>query len=85
MGLTRAYPPEAVVRSLRLQARTPAFFGGAKELMSRGRLTATDADLSIGNGPTVSGRALSLLLAVSGRQVAPDGHPSSLLSIGINA
>ena len=51
LGLTRAYPPEAVVRSLRLQARTPASFGGAKELVARVRLTATDADLSIGDGP----------------------------------
>lgn len=72
LGLTRSYPQEAVVRSLRLQARTPAFFGGAKELTTRVRLTATDADLSIGDGPEVTGTALSLLLALSGRQVALD-------------
>jgi len=72
LGLTRSYPQEAVVRSLRLQARTPASFGGAKELMTRVRLTATDADLVIGDGPDVTGTALSLLLAVSGRQVALD-------------
>ncbi|MEV0597237.1 maleylpyruvate isomerase family mycothiol-dependent enzyme [Nonomuraea cavernae] len=70
LGLTRSYPQDAVVRSLRLQARTPVSFGGAKELMSRIQLTATDADLSIGDGPEVSGTALSLLLAVSGRRVA---------------
>lgn len=69
-GLTRAYPPEAVARSLRLQTRTPASFGGAKELTARVRLTAADADLSIGDGPEVRGPALSLLLAVSGRRVA---------------
>lgn len=40
LGLARPYPAEAVVRSLRLQARTPASFGGAKELVSRVRLTA---------------------------------------------
>jgi len=72
LGLTRSYPREAVVRSLRLQARTPASFGGAKELVARVRLTATDADVSIGDGPEVSGTALSLLLAVSGRRVALD-------------
>ncbi|MCX4451132.1 maleylpyruvate isomerase family mycothiol-dependent enzyme [Streptomyces sp. NBC_01789] len=70
LGLTRAYPPEAVTRALRLQLRTPASFGGAKELTARVRLTATDADLSVGNGPEVGGPALSLLLAVSGRQTA---------------
>ncbi|MEU6266160.1 maleylpyruvate isomerase family mycothiol-dependent enzyme [Saccharopolyspora shandongensis] len=68
LGLTRHYRPEAVVRSLRLQARTPASFGGAKELTSRIRLTATDADVSIGNGPEATGTALSLLLAISGRR-----------------
>lgn len=72
LGLTRSYPEEAVVRSLRLQARTPASFGGAKELVARVRLTAVDADVSIGDGPEVSGTALSLLLAVSGRRVAQD-------------
>jgi uncharacterized protein (TIGR03083 family) len=72
LGLTRSYPPEAVVRSLRLQARTPASFGGAKELVARIRLTATDADVAIGDGAEVNGSALSLLLAVSGRRVALD-------------
>jgi uncharacterized protein (TIGR03083 family) len=72
LGLTRSYPDEAVVRALRLQARTPASFGGAKELVARVRLTATDADVSIGNGRELSGTGLSLLLAVSGRQVAVD-------------
>jgi uncharacterized protein (TIGR03083 family) len=70
LGITRSYPREAVVRSLRLQARTPASFGGAKERIARIRLAAVDADVSIGDGPEVSGPALSLLLAVSGRRVA---------------
>ncbi|MEU2120118.1 maleylpyruvate isomerase family mycothiol-dependent enzyme [Streptomyces sp. NPDC016459] len=72
LGLSRAYPPDAVVRALRLQARTPASFGGAKELLTRVRLTATDADLALGVGPEVEGPVLSLLLAVSGRPVALD-------------
>lgn len=70
LGISRSYPREAVVRSLRLQARTPASFGGAKERIARIRLTAADADVSIGEGPEVSGPALSMLLAVSGRRVA---------------
>lgn len=72
LGLVRSYPQEAVVRSLRLQARTPVSFGGAKELLARVRLTVTDAGVSIGDGPELSGSALSLLLAVSGRRVALD-------------
>ncbi|MEU5893833.1 maleylpyruvate isomerase family mycothiol-dependent enzyme [Streptomyces sp. NPDC047461] len=72
LGLAHSYPQEAVSRSLRLQARTPASFGGAKELTARVRLTAVDADLSIGSGPEVRGTALSLLLAISGRRVALD-------------
>ncbi|MFI5801405.1 maleylpyruvate isomerase family mycothiol-dependent enzyme [Streptomyces sp. NPDC051561] len=67
LGLTRAYPQEAVTRALRLQTRTSASFGGAKELTSRVRLAATDADVAIGSGPEVTGPALALLLAVSGR------------------
>nr|PPQ55720.1 hypothetical protein C5F59_02700 [Streptomyces sp. QL37] len=72
LRLARSYPMEAVVRSLRLQARTPASLGGAKELVARTRLMAADADVSIGEGPEVSGPALSLLLAVSRRRVALD-------------
>ncbi|MFI8513245.1 maleylpyruvate isomerase family mycothiol-dependent enzyme [Streptomyces sp. NPDC085460] len=72
LGLSRSYPTEAVVRSLRLQVRTPASLGGARELVARTRLTATDADVSIGEGPEVSGPALPLLLAVCRRRVALD-------------
>jgi uncharacterized protein (TIGR03083 family) len=72
LGLTRRYPQEAVVRSLRQQARMPASFGGAKEIVGRVRLTATDVDLSIGDGPEVRGPALSLLLAITGRRAARD-------------
>ncbi|MFJ6808876.1 maleylpyruvate isomerase family mycothiol-dependent enzyme [Streptomyces anulatus] len=81
VGLVRPYPQEAVVRALRLQARTPASFGGAKELVARVRLTATDADLSIGEGPDVTGPALSLLLAVSGRRAALDELDGPGLSV----
>ena len=72
LGLTRSYPPEAVVRALRLQMRTPASFGGAKDLAARVRLTATDADVALGSGPVVRGPALSLLLVAAGRRAALD-------------
>ncbi|WP_405481612.1 maleylpyruvate isomerase family mycothiol-dependent enzyme [Streptomyces anulatus] len=81
VGLVRSYPQEAVVRALRLQARTPESFGGAKELVARVRLTAADADLSIGEGPDVTGPVLSLLLAVSGRRAALDELDGPGLSV----
>lgn len=70
LGVTRAYTPEAVVGSLRQQARTSRAFGGAKELLTQVRISATDADLVIGDGPEIHGTALALLLAISGRRVA---------------
>ena len=70
LGLTRTYPLEAVLRSLRYQARTSAAFGGARQLVAGVRLRATDADLSIGDGPEVRGPSLALLLGICGRRVA---------------
>jgi uncharacterized protein (TIGR03083 family) len=69
VGVGRDYPAEAVERALRLQLRTPAAFGGAKELLTRCRVVADDADVAVGDGPEARGPALSLLLAVSGRPV----------------
>ncbi|BDT85161.1 maleylpyruvate isomerase family mycothiol-dependent enzyme [Nocardia cyriacigeorgica] len=70
LGIKREYSAEAVVRSLRYQAHTPVSLGGAKQLVSAVRLCATDEAVSIGDGPEISGPALSLLLAISGRKVA---------------
>jgi uncharacterized protein (TIGR03083 family) len=72
LGLSRPYPQKAVIRSLKQQARTSASFGGAKELLAHVRLSATDTDLSIGDGPEARGTVLALLLAVSGRRAALD-------------
>lgn len=70
LGLVRDYPTEVVLRALRLQARTPAAMGGAKELLRQVRVSATDADLTCGTGSAVEGPALSLLLALTGRGAA---------------
>ncbi|RJQ75428.1 maleylpyruvate isomerase family mycothiol-dependent enzyme [Pseudonocardiaceae bacterium YIM PH 21723] len=67
LGIRRSYPEEAVIRAIRLQARTPASFGGGKDLLTQVRLTATDADISIGTGPETKGPALDLLLTLTGR------------------
>ncbi|WP_330180534.1 maleylpyruvate isomerase family mycothiol-dependent enzyme [Nocardia sp. NBC_01503] len=72
LRLIRSYPEEAVVRAIRLQARTPAAIGGAKELLTRITVTADDLELSLGDGPEVRGPALSLLLAIAGRPAVFD-------------
>lgn len=72
VGLSRVYPQQAVTRSLLQQSRMPETFGGAKELITRVQLTATDAHLSIGDGLEVIGPALALLLTITGRSVALD-------------
>jgi uncharacterized protein (TIGR03083 family) len=70
LGMVRSYPQEAVVRALRLQARTSTSFGGAKQLVDGVQLRASDADVSVGQGPAVEGPALSLLLVACGRRAA---------------
>lgn len=70
LNIDHNYSPEAIVRSLKYQARTSVSFGGARQRVESVRLRATDTDLSLGDGPEVSGPALSLLLAISGRAEA---------------
>lgn len=70
LGISRDYPADAVVRALQLQARTKVGFGGAKEHLDAVRVSATDSDVTVGDGPEVRGPSLSLLLALSGRRVA---------------
>ena len=69
LGIRRDYPTEAVVR-------VADFFKGSNLLIgSKNRiagltLRATDAEWSTGSGPEVSGPALSLALAMTGRSAA---------------
>ncbi|WP_159298209.1 maleylpyruvate isomerase family mycothiol-dependent enzyme [Raoultella terrigena] len=70
LGIHHEYSPEAVLRSLRYQARTPGALGGGKDVARQVGLHATDADFSTSDGPEVAGPALSLLMAISGRTVA---------------
>lgn len=76
LGMVRSYPPEAVLQAFHHQARTPAAFGGAKELITRVQLAATDADVAIGG--RASGRGPSPVPAAGrlrpeGRDPRPDG------------
>lgn len=70
LGIAHDYPIAAVVPALEHQVRTKVAIGGGRERAAGVRLRATDADVSIGDGPEVSGPAVSLLLAVSGRSEA---------------
>lgn len=70
LGIRHDYVTEAVVRSLRYQARTSVAVGGAKQVAEGVTLRASDADLSLGSGPDVVGPVLSLLMVICGRTVA---------------
>jgi uncharacterized protein (TIGR03083 family) len=69
LGITRDYPQEAVIR-------VADFFKGSNLLIgSKNRiagveLRASDAHWATGSGPEVSGPALSLVLAMTGRAAA---------------
>lgn len=67
LGIPRDYPTETVVRALAHQLRTSVGLGGGKQRAAGVRLHATDADVVVGDGPEVSGPAVSLLMVVSGR------------------
>ena len=70
LGITHDYPVAAVVPALEHQVRTKVSIGGGRERVAGVRLRASDADVVIGDGPEVTGRLVSLLLAVSGRSTA---------------
>lgn len=44
--------------------------GGAKQMLKGLTLLASDTELLLGDGPTIEGRVLDLLLVASGRTVA---------------
>jgi uncharacterized protein (TIGR03083 family) len=71
LGITRDYPPEAVIRVADFYKGSNLLIGSKKRIAGL-RLRATDAEWSTGAGPEVSGPALSLLLAMTGRAAALD-------------
>jgi uncharacterized protein (TIGR03083 family) len=72
VGLTGDYPADRVSEALAFQLRTSVKMGGGRERAAGLRLTASDTPADAGAGPQVTGSALALLLAVSGRPVGPD-------------
>lgn len=71
LGITRDYPPASVARALDHQLGTTIKIGGGREHAEGLRLCASDTDYGHGAGEEVRGTAIALLLAVSGRPVAP--------------
>lgn len=71
LKISRDYPPVHVAQALTYQVRTSVKMGGGKERAHGWRLAASDTAFECGAGPLVRGRAITLLLAVSGRRVDP--------------
>lgn len=66
LGQTREMNPEALIASLEMY-KTTAFPVGTKKRIDGLRLVATDVGWSHGTGPEVTGPAIPLLLAMTGR------------------
>lgn len=66
VGITHAYPTQAVVRLLDFYKGSNLLIGAKKRIAGL-TLRATDGDWTHGSGPEVRGPATSLLLAMTGR------------------
>lgn len=71
LGIKHEYPMDAVVRLLDFYKKSNLIVGSKKRIAGLS-LKATDAQWGHGSGPEVSGPALSLLLAMTGRAAALD-------------
>jgi uncharacterized protein (TIGR03083 family) len=71
LGIKRAYPPEAVTRAADFFRRSNLLIGSKRRIAGL-RLQADDLEWAAGSGPEVTGPALSLLMAMTGRAAALD-------------
>jgi uncharacterized protein (TIGR03083 family) len=69
LGITRDYPIAAVVRVADFYKGSNLLIGAKKRIAGLS-LRATDAEWSTGDGPEVTGSAISLVLAMTGRAAA---------------
>jgi uncharacterized protein (TIGR03083 family) len=67
--IIREYPEASVTRAADFYKGSNLIVGGKKRIEGL-RLRATDTDWSTGDGPEVTGPAISLLLAIAGRSAA---------------
>jgi uncharacterized protein (TIGR03083 family) len=72
LGIPHSYPPEALTRVADFYKGSNLLLGSKKRITGL-TLRATDVEWSTGTGPEVSGPALSLLLAMTGRRTGLDG------------
>lgn len=72
LGIKHEYPPTHLATALEYQVKTNVSMGGGKQLAQGCRQVATDAAFEHGDGPTVTGPAITLLLAISGRPVTEE-------------
>jgi uncharacterized protein (TIGR03083 family) len=70
LGLRHDYPVQAVVQAADFYKRSNLIIGTKRRIAGL-RLRATDTDWSAGDGPEVSGPMLALLVAMTGRKLAP--------------
>jgi uncharacterized protein (TIGR03083 family) len=69
LGIKREYPAEAVIRVANFNKGSNLLIGSKRRIAGLA-LKATDLDWQTGAGPAVSGPALSLVLAMTGRAAA---------------
>jgi len=71
LGISHTYPTAALTRMVDFYRGSNLLIGGKKRAAGL-TLRATDADWSAGSGPEVAGPAVSLMMAIVGRQAAVD-------------
>jgi uncharacterized protein (TIGR03083 family) len=71
LGIKHEYPLDGVTRAAEFFRKSNLLIGGKKRAAGL-TLKATDTDWSAGEGPEVSGPALSIVLAITGRAAAVD-------------
>jgi uncharacterized protein (TIGR03083 family) len=72
LGIAHEYPSDAIVRTADFYKNSNLIIG-TKRRISGLSLQATDADWKYGDGPTVSGPMMDLLMAMTGRKPALEG------------
>jgi uncharacterized protein (TIGR03083 family) len=71
LGIDHAFPAEALIRVGDFYRQSNLIVGGKRRAAGL-TLRATDIDWTVGSGPEVSGPALSLIMAITGRAAALD-------------
>jgi hypothetical protein len=67
LGISHVYDPTALRTAADFYVKSNALIG-ARDRVDGVRLQATDADWSVGEGPTASGPMLALVMAMTGRK-----------------